>query len=298
MSDVVDKALALREGLKAWLEKDRYLHDDDPTKNPSLRKAFRDNWDKRVGGEKFGGVWSIGKAKSNGDHPASEEANKIKTDWSGRTVTVDHAIPVNVLFGLFWRAETPGDMEKVTDAYWVAVITKDENARLNKAGLKQKMPEGWHFGDDPRARWNEVNIGVPDVQQTQAATAIGRPVTAGDIMGRTYNVTEMSKAAAKIWAEEELGMVKVDKCTAGFDGILPDGRKLQVKSKKANAHSDARTYVELSKSTLEQADDLLIVFVDYATCEVTRTIGPVPVGELSDRKGRYYVSDIPVHLSD
>ena len=131
-------------------------------------------------------------------------------------------------------------------------------------------------------------------------------------MGCTCNATEMSRrdllvaahcllreydgstltAAAEIWAEEDLGMVKVDKGTAGFDGILPDGRKLQVKSKKADAHSDAGTYVKLSKATLEQADDLLIVFVDYATCEVTRTIGPVPVGELSDRKGRYYVSDI------
>ena len=48
-------------------------------------------------------------------------------------------------------------------------------------------------------------------------------------------------AAAEIWAEEELGMVKAGKGTAGFDGTLPDGRKLQVKSKKANAHSDART---------------------------------------------------------
>lgn len=131
-------------------------------------------------------------------------------------------------------------------------------------------------------------------------------------MGCTYNATEMSRrdllvaahcllreydgstvtAAAEIWAEEELGMVKVGRGTAGFDGILPNGRKLQVKSKKADAHSDAGTYVELSKATLERADDLLIVFVDYATCEVARTIGPVPVGELSDRKGRYYVSDI------
>ena len=99
-------------------------------------------------------------------------------------------------------------------------------------------------------------------------------------------------AAAEIWAEEKLGMVKAEKGTAGFDGTLPDGRKLQVKSKKAYAHSDAGTYVTLSKSTLELADDLLIVFVDDETCEVTRTVGPVPIGELSDRKGRYYVSDI------
>ena len=99
-------------------------------------------------------------------------------------------------------------------------------------------------------------------------------------------------AAAEIWAEEKLSMVKADKGAAGFDGTLPNGRKLQVKPKKADAHSDAGTYITLSKSTLELADDLLIVFVDDDTCEVTRTIGPVPISELSDRKGRYYVSDI------
>ena len=97
-------------------------------------------------------------------------------------------------------------------------------------------------------------------------------------------------AAAKIWAEEKLGMVKADKGTAGFDGILPDGRKLQVKSKKAYAHSDAGTYVTLSKSTLELADDLLIVFVDDKTCEVTdetnRTRGGHPsVGRSPTRVG-------------
>ena len=99
-------------------------------------------------------------------------------------------------------------------------------------------------------------------------------------------------AAAEIWAEANLGMLKADKGASGFDGTLPDGRKLQVKSKKADAHSDAGTYITLSKSTLELADDLLIVFVDHETCKVTRVIGPVPIEGLADRNGRYYVSDI------
>ena len=99
-------------------------------------------------------------------------------------------------------------------------------------------------------------------------------------------------AAAEIWAEENLSMLKADKGASGFDGTLPDGRKLQVKSKKADAHSDTATYITLSRSTLELADDVLIVFVDYETCKVTRTIGPVPIGKLADRNGRYYISDI------
>ena len=166
MSNVVGKALALREGLKAWLEKDRFLHDGDPTESPRLQKAFRDNWDTRIGGEKFGGVWSIAKARSNEDHPASKEARTIPSAaWSKQTVTVDHAIPIKVLFRLFWNAETPDDMKKVTDAYWVAVITKDENNRLNATGLKQKMPDDWQLGNDPLARWNKVNIDVPGVRK-------------------------------------------------------------------------------------------------------------------------------------
>ena len=100
-------------------------------------------------------------------------------------------------------------------------------------------------------------------------------------------------AAAEIWAEEQLGMVKSAKGQSGFDGILPNGRKLQVKSKKHDAHSDSQTYFTLSKSTLEMADDVLIVFVDYDSCQVKRVIGPAPVGSLSHRRGRYYISDIP-----
>ena len=105
-------------------------------------------------------------------------------------------------------------------------------------------------------------------------------------------------AAAEMWAEKALWMKKAKKSKPGFDGILPDGRKLQVKSKKVIARRDCDTYVTLSKETLKQADDLLIVFVDYDTCEVTRRIGPVPISGLklinrnNRRSNRYYVSRI------
>ena len=84
------------------------------------------------------------------------------------------------------------------------------------------------------------------------------------------------EALGEAWAEDNLGMTKAGRGEAGIDGVLPDGRALQVKSKKAGAHSDSATYVTLSRSTLAKADDLLIVFVDYDTCMVTRTIGPSP----------------------
>lgn len=106
-----------------------------------------------------------------------------------------------------------------------------------------------------------------------------------------YNGSTMA-AAAEMWAQEQLCMKKAARDTVGFDGCLPDGRKLQVKSKKAGAHRDSATYVTLSQATLKLADDLLIVFIDYETCKATRWIGPVPICQLVGRKGRYYVSRI------
>ena len=73
MPGMLDKALQLRSGLKAWFDSDRYLRslgDGDATRNPRLKKAFGDNWDDRIGEEKFGGVWSIDKAKGNARRPA------------------------------------------------------------------------------------------------------------------------------------------------------------------------------------------------------------------------------------
>ena len=161
MVDVLEKALQLQAGLKAWFDSDRYLHDIVPTKNTRLQKAFRDSWDARIGAEKFGGVWSIQKAKKNPRHPASTEALNIgRENWTGKTVTVEHAIPVNVLFALFWDAETPDDMQAIIDAYAVAVVTKEEDERLNATGLRKAMPLGWRLGDDPLKRWNKAKIEV------------------------------------------------------------------------------------------------------------------------------------------
>ena len=111
---------------------------------------------------------------------------------------------------------------------------------------------------------------------------------------------------AEKWAVREFGMSLAKKNQSGHDGILPDGRKVEIKSKKHGAHSDSQTYVDLSESKFSgenAADCLLIVFVDYETGEVVdhilrdmkqvlkiarcRTVRRVMI---SDLKGR--VSDI------
>lgn len=105
-------------------------------------------------------------------------------------------------------------------------------------------------------------------------------------------------AVAKMWAERHLGMVKAEKGAAGFDGPLPAGRKLQLKSRSHGAHSDVCSCITLSGSTFVFADDGLVVFDDDATCAVERVAGPGPVRSDSPPCGRIRVSDMRIHVSD
>ena len=156
---LIDEAQGLHAGLTAW-------RDTDPCVDKrALSKAFRDNWDRRIGGLKFDGVWSISMARRNLLHPASHAALKIpRKDWSGRNVTVEHSIPVSILYSAFIEEGNPGDLRAVIDAYYVAVVTQVENKRLRDAGLRQSMPSGWEWGDDPLARWKTVGIEVEPIQ--------------------------------------------------------------------------------------------------------------------------------------
>lgn len=152
---VLDEAFALRAGLLAWQAQDRFVD------RRALAKAMRDNWDRRIGKAKFGGVWSVAQAKSNPDHPASREALRIeRTLWTGSNVTVEHAVPIRVLYDAFIDAANHVEMAAVINAYHVAVVTKEEDKRLREAGLAAKMPTGWAWGDDPFARWQAVGICV------------------------------------------------------------------------------------------------------------------------------------------
>jgi len=154
-NELLEAGLALRAGLRAWAENDPFVE------RPALSKALRDNWDRRIGGLKFGGVWSVAKARQNKLHPASVAALKIdRSDWTGQTVTVEHAVPITVLYDVFMAANTHALMDAVLRAYNVAVVTREEDRRLRMAGLSRSMPVGWQWGDDPYARWHAVGISV------------------------------------------------------------------------------------------------------------------------------------------
>lgn len=96
-------------------------------------------------------------------------------------------------------------------------------------------------------------------------------------------------AIAELWCEIKLGMSKAPMFQKDIDGVLPNGRSLQVKAKRHGAHRDSQTYVSMREG--HSADDLVIVFIDRDG-EVKRTVGPVAVAELKPRKGRCYVSHI------
>lgn len=80
-----------------------------------------------------------------------------------------------------------------------------------------------------------------------------------------------ARRLAEKWVVGKFGMKSAKENQSGHDGILPDGRKVEIKSKKHGAHSDSQTYVDLSESKFSgehAADCLLIVFVDYETGKV------------------------------
>ena len=224
----LEKALALQAGMKAWIDADHHLREGVTRRhrNSKLREAFRDNWDSRIGLDKFGGVWSIAKAKTNSRHPASKAALDAITDasglpdrskWTGSKVggvkvTVDHGIPISVLFEYFWRAETPDKMEKVIEAYIVAVITEAEDKRLRGNNLQSKMPNNWAGLDDPLARWNKVGIevpglggktGQPDVSGLKLDTAID--CVSDDPAGHGNKVQRLNRfMIKKDWENQDL----------------------------------------------------------------------------------------------
>lgn len=154
-TDILDQALTLRRGLLAWRDADPHVD------GCAMMKAMRDNWDRRIGLLKFGGVWSVAMARRNERHPASCAALALgRTNWTGKVVTVERAVPIRVLFEAFIAANTEERMRDVIDSYHVAVVTRSENAALVRTGLALAMPCDWVWGGDPLARWRAVGIEV------------------------------------------------------------------------------------------------------------------------------------------
>lgn len=79
---------------------------------------------------------------------------------------VDHSVPLAHICKALWVDPGSWRLENLRDFLRIclrrAVLSYEENRRLNTIGLNSRMPSGWRFGDNPFARYPEAQIfGVP-----------------------------------------------------------------------------------------------------------------------------------------
>ncbi|MBP8232867.1 MAG: hypothetical protein KAY22_11230 [Rhizorhabdus sp.] len=82
------------------------------------------------------------------------------------SLVVDHSVPLAHICNALWADRGSWRLENLRDflgrCFRRAVITYDENRRLDTFGLRSKMPRGWRLDDDPFARYREAHIvGAP-----------------------------------------------------------------------------------------------------------------------------------------
>lgn len=114
------------------------------------------------------GTLSEGKDQANHSpwhHPHTDEILEIWKNMNpaGYSMVNDHAVPVNIIIKKC--VETHGDPEKISKILQkylhIAIISKKEDAILNKEKLGKNMPKDWD-GIDPWARYKEVGIKLND----------------------------------------------------------------------------------------------------------------------------------------
>ena len=77
--------------------------------------------------------------------------------------TRDHYFPKTRLKEMLLNTRNPEEnsVRQLMETYGeVCVITRQEDARLRAAGLRNEMPQGWLIGDDVFARYQSVGIRV------------------------------------------------------------------------------------------------------------------------------------------
>ena len=117
----------------------------------ALREPIHYLWERREGKGKLGAV-----------RHCSVKARDLRAG-AGQLI-YDHAVPFRLLQEelLALRDPTPDVVREVLIKHGVIVlITKEENALLNRARLGRKMPPDWD-GSDPLARYKTARIEIVD----------------------------------------------------------------------------------------------------------------------------------------
>lgn len=110
-------------------------------------------------------IWrfiKFGKITVEKHNIVSEEVYRQKPER--RNTRTDHVVPLKTFYQILVdrKVETTEDFMKYAEKYLHLVyITKDEDDRLTKAGLRDKMPSNW---SDPFDRYATVGIRVADTR--------------------------------------------------------------------------------------------------------------------------------------
>lgn len=96
--------------------------------------------------------------------PHSAEAALVFAQYPkelGKRLTHEHTVPLNLLAEKVLNLESD-DRKPIREVFGeycrAAILTKEEDGRLNSAGLRSVMPPGWSFGDNILARYSHVGI--------------------------------------------------------------------------------------------------------------------------------------------
>jgi len=94
----------------------------------------------------------------------SEKAAEHAARHGQKGLVHDHSVPRKAIVDMMLGVAVPTAVQLLTifeEFCEGVIITKDEDAALNKAGLRSKMPKDWD-GTDPDARYKAVGIAIEE----------------------------------------------------------------------------------------------------------------------------------------
>jgi hypothetical protein len=74
----------------------------------------------------------------------------------------DHSLPLRLILPEVLTCQTVDELRQALDRIQVIIITAEEDQALTRAGLRQRMPEGWEAGS-PFSRYAVAGIALEEL---------------------------------------------------------------------------------------------------------------------------------------
>lgn len=103
-------------------------------------------------------VWSEFEGKYQGCKYWSERALRVRND--SKILVHDHIVPKKIVYDMLFGLGAPSAraVRRILRRFCIgAIITREEDQRLNALGLRSRMPDGWD-GRDPWARYRKAGV--------------------------------------------------------------------------------------------------------------------------------------------